>query len=130
LRETKLMEDLKNTQKVRTASKPPNAPDTEAAEKKSAARRPNSDRLYQLNNAEFNCRINELLEQTTRDSSSLRGTAPPRIRPKAILRLDGLSRTCRMESGCDESYRGADRSFQRGLGRSGKIIKRAQGERM
>ena len=32
-----------------TASKPPNAPDIEAAEKKSAARIPNSERLYQLN---------------------------------------------------------------------------------
>ena len=31
-----------------TASKPPNAPDIEAAEKKSAARMPNSERLYQL----------------------------------------------------------------------------------
>jgi hypothetical protein len=33
---------------IRTASKPPNAPDTEDAEKKSAARSPNSERLYQL----------------------------------------------------------------------------------
>ena len=31
-----------------TASKPPNAPDTVAAEKKIAARMPNSERLYQL----------------------------------------------------------------------------------
>ena len=37
----------------RTASRPPNAPDTEAAEKKRAARRPNSERLYQLMGAEF-----------------------------------------------------------------------------
>jgi len=34
---------------LRTASKPPNAPETEAAEKKSAVRRPSSERLYQLN---------------------------------------------------------------------------------
>lgn len=33
---------------ARTASRPPNAPDTVAAEKKSAARIPNSERLYQL----------------------------------------------------------------------------------
>ena len=33
-----------------TASKPPNAPDTVAAEKKIAARMPNSERLYQLHN--------------------------------------------------------------------------------
>ena len=37
----------------RTASRPPNAPDTEAAEKKRAARMPNSERLYQLEGAEF-----------------------------------------------------------------------------
>ena len=36
-----------------TESKPPNAPDIEAAEKKSAIRMPNSERLYQLNGAEF-----------------------------------------------------------------------------
>ena len=45
----KLMENIGKTQILHTASKPPNAPDTEAAEKKSAARRPNSERLYQLN---------------------------------------------------------------------------------
>ena len=33
---------------MRTASNPPNAPDTVAAEKKTAARIPNSERLYQL----------------------------------------------------------------------------------
>lgn len=33
---------------ILTASSPPNAPDTEAAEKKIAARMPNSERLYQL----------------------------------------------------------------------------------
>ena len=36
-----------------TASKPPNAPDTDAAEKKSATRMPNSERLYQLKGDEF-----------------------------------------------------------------------------
>jgi hypothetical protein len=33
---------------IHTASNPPNAPETVAAEKKIAARRPNSERLYQL----------------------------------------------------------------------------------
>lgn len=37
-----------------TASKPPNAPETVAAEKKSAARSPNSERLYQLKPCEGN----------------------------------------------------------------------------
>lgn len=32
-----------------TAKRPPNAPETVAAEKNKAARKPNSDRLYQLN---------------------------------------------------------------------------------
>ena len=35
----------------RTARRPPNAPETVAAEKNSAARIPNSDRLYQLQRA-------------------------------------------------------------------------------
>ena len=36
-----------------TASNPPKAPDIEAAEKKSATRMPNSERLYQLKGGEF-----------------------------------------------------------------------------
>ena len=36
---------------VRTERSPPNAPETVAAEKNSAARIPNSDRLYQLQEA-------------------------------------------------------------------------------
>lgn len=35
--------------KAHTARSPPNAPETVAAEKKMAERRPNSERLYQLN---------------------------------------------------------------------------------
>lgn len=35
-------------ERARTARRPPNAPDTVAAEKKMAERRPNSERLYQL----------------------------------------------------------------------------------
>ena len=41
---------------ILTARRPPNAPDTVAAEKKSAARSPNSERLYQLRgNDESKC---------------------------------------------------------------------------
>ena len=47
-RKVKLIEILEKVQTPHTASKPPNAPDIEAAEKKSAARMPNSERLYQL----------------------------------------------------------------------------------
>jgi hypothetical protein len=49
LSEVKSMGVLEKTPILRTASKPPKAPDTEAAEKKSATRKPSSERLYQLN---------------------------------------------------------------------------------
>jgi len=48
LRKAKSMGILEKADILHTASKPPNAPDTEAAEKKSAKRMPNSERLYQL----------------------------------------------------------------------------------
>jgi len=82
------MEILAKARIIPTASKPPNAPDTEAAEKKSAARIPNSERLYQLNGAEFEVYYNKRLERTMRGSSSLRGIIPPRIPPTATSHLE------------------------------------------
>ena len=48
LLKTKSVEIRRKLRISHTASRPPNAPDTDAAEKKTAERMPNSERLYQL----------------------------------------------------------------------------------
>lgn len=48
----KSVEILRKIETLLTASKAPKAPDIEAAEKKIAERKPNSERLYQLNSDE------------------------------------------------------------------------------
>ena len=57
-----------------TARSPPNAPETVAAEKKIAARIPNSERLYQLEDDEYfqvnDCNIGRVDKIRTRTGSN------------------------------------------------------------
>ena len=75
---------------LRTARKPPNAPDTEAAEKKTAALIPYSERLYQLNGTLNNSPKMLGFRRTMRGSRPLQGISRPGIHLRAMSYLKGM----------------------------------------